>query len=374
VSVLAIIPVYKNYEQRDRCTLALQKQTPPVEVFIHDNTHENLGYTKACNRGLREAIARGFRFAMVINQDCYPGPDVAEKLIAFMDQHPRAALIGPMQVRADQPDEIVNAGGTRAFPFGAHRAGRRSRGDFSRAEQVSWVNGACVFARMDAVLDFGLMDESMFLIGSDSDWSLSARVRGWECWYHPAVVLHEGGVSTAWPSQEVTRIFHQDMSYWRRKWVGSVMYSQLDRPFGQPRFNGPTAMAIQAAIAEHSAGRLVPAEVIYRDVLELEPDNADALNLLGVIELQYGMAMTAHDLFSRAAQIRPLHAQFHTHLATALVQLARNDEAVKEFSEAVRLETSPQMLEKIASELSGLGAHEAAAAARAKAQPFPPQK
>src|SRR5688572_17413585 len=181
--ILAIIPVYQKYEQRDRCLAALAKQTVAIDTFIHDNTTENIGYTKACNRGLREALRRGSRFALLLNQDCYPEPDAIEKLVKLMDEHPRCALAGPLQVRAEAPDEIINAGGLRAFPFGVHRAGKRSAGHYARSEPVAWVNGASMFVRMEAVIEFGLMDESMFLIGSDSDWSLTARVRGWECWH-----------------------------------------------------------------------------------------------------------------------------------------------------------------------------------------------
>src|ERR1043165_4516422 len=96
VDVLAIIPVYKNYEQRDRCVAALGKQTVGVEVFIQDNTTDNIGFTKACNRGLREARRRGCRFALLINQDCYAEPDAVERLIELMEAQPKCALAGPM--------------------------------------------------------------------------------------------------------------------------------------------------------------------------------------------------------------------------------------------------------------------------------------
>jgi len=90
--VLAVIPVYRKYEQRDRCVAALNAQTIPVGVFIHDNSTENIGFTKACNRGLREAFKRGCTYAMLLNQDCYPEPEMVERLVTFMEQHPRCAI------------------------------------------------------------------------------------------------------------------------------------------------------------------------------------------------------------------------------------------------------------------------------------------
>ncbi len=41
--------------------------------------------------------------------------------------------------------------------------------------------------------------------------------------------------------------------------------------------------ALRAAIQHHQAGRLGQAEALYRQVLQAQPQNPDALHLLGVI-------------------------------------------------------------------------------------------
>jgi protein O-GlcNAc transferase len=48
----------------------------------------------------------------------------------------------------------------------------------------------------------------------------------------------------------------------------------------------PEALAI--AIHHHQNGRLQAAEQIYRQILQAEPDEADALHLLGVLAHQVG--------------------------------------------------------------------------------------
>ena len=45
---------------------------------------------------------------------------------------------------------------------------------------------------------------------------------------------------------------------------------------------------LQAALAHHQAGRGDEAARMYRDVLSVSADNADALHLLGVLEAQRG--------------------------------------------------------------------------------------
>jgi GT2 family glycosyltransferase len=368
--VLAIIPVYKNYAQRDRCVDALSKQTVPVEVFIQDNTTDNIGYTKACNRGLREAQRRGIPFSLLINQDCYAEPNAVERMLELMTSKPKCAIAGPMQVSDVKSDEVRHAGCLTAYPAGRHRGGgSRAAGAYSKSEQVPWINGACLFARMESALEFGLMDENMFLIGSDSDWCLTARLRGWEVWYcADACVMHEGGVSTALPPIPTLRIFQNDMQYFRRKWVGTVAHRQLDRPLDTPHVTMPIPQAVQKAAADHQAGRLLDAEIAYRDILDVDPKNVDVLNLLGLLTLHQGWPVPAHDYFAAAVAAAPHIPTLHAHLASTLAFMNQPEEARREFLEAVRLEaTSAQVAEGIAAELAKLGYAEDAAAARAKA-------
>ena len=68
----------------------------------------------------------------------------------------------------------------------------------------------------------------MFLIGSDSDWCYTARLRGWEVWYcADAEVIHEGGVTSREPNPAMQPVMMRDMTYWRDKWVGTKVFERL---------------------------------------------------------------------------------------------------------------------------------------------------
>lgn len=75
---------------------------------------------------------------------------------------------------------------------------------------------------------------------------------------------------------------------------------------------------LETAIQFHKAGRLREAEGIYREILQLEPSNPDALHLLGVIATQVGRLDRAIDLLRQAVTIRPASATYHASLGTAL--------------------------------------------------------
>src|SRR5690348_14616691 len=77
-----------------------------------------------------------------------------------------------------------------------------------------------------------------------------------------------------------------------------------------------TVRAMRDAVTHHQAGRLAQAEQIYRQVLTQDPNDADALHLLGLIAHQVGRHDAAVDLISRAAAVRP-EAEFFVNLAQA---------------------------------------------------------
>lgn len=66
-----------------------------------------------------------------------------------------------------------------------------------------------------------------------------------------------------------------------------------------------TALSLKLAGEHHSAGRLVEAERIYRQVLKSEPDNADAHHRIGVLAHQLGHIKLAIEHISKAVLVRP---------------------------------------------------------------------
>src|SRR4051794_910156 len=97
----------------------------------------------------------------------------------------------------------------------------------------------------------------------------------------------------------------------------------------------PTAfdprVVLGIARMDHSAGRLSDAQRGYRTVLSLDPDEPDALHLLGVIETHLGCGEQAVELIARATQIKPEAAQYQRSLGSALKSVNRAGEAAQAF-------------------------------------------
>src|SRR5262245_19501918 len=86
--------------------------------------------------------------------------------------------------------------------------------------------------------------------------------------------------------------------------------------------------ALEMAIKHHQEGRLRAAEEIYREILRVEPNQVDALHLLGVIAYQARNLDEAVTWCRRAVELRSNHAEAHNHLGVALKDQGRLDEAV----------------------------------------------
>lgn len=116
------------------------------------------------------------------------------------------------------------------------------------------------------------------------------------------------------------------------------------------------ATTLQRAIALHQQGELRQAGALYLEVLETEPDNFDALHLLGVYALQTDDTLAAYDLISRAVAIDPGEAIAHTNLGVAQQRLRRYDDALASYRRALEIAPdSPMALNNYGSALLETG-------------------
>lgn len=95
---------------------------------------------------------------------------------------------------------------------------------------------------------------------------------------------------------------------------------------------------MQAAIEHHQHGRLVEAEQLYRRILDQQPGNPQALQLLGVVNHQQGRSDVAVELISRALALRPNWPQAYSNRGEALRVLGKLDEAIADHQRAIVLE------------------------------------
>ena len=168
---------------------------------------ENRGLAAGWNRGLRETEAR---YVLILNADAWLLDGALERLVAFADAHPRAAVVGP---RLRNPDGTLQRS-VRGFPtlwrlateylflrklaphstaLNAFYAGGF---DHESVREAEFVMGAVMLVRREAIAEVGPLDESFFLFSEEVDWCYRFAQAGWEVVFTPeAEAVHVGGAS-----------------------------------------------------------------------------------------------------------------------------------------------------------------------------------
>jgi len=108
----------------------------------------------------------------------------------------------------------------------------------------------------------------------------------------------------------------------------------MSEPTTPPR---PHISRFSAGLQFHQMGELNRAEECYRETLTADPENSDALHLLGVLALQQGRHDESIQRISGALELKPETAEYHNNLASAYRELGRHEEAVEHYRQAIRL-------------------------------------
>jgi protein O-GlcNAc transferase len=118
---------------------------------------------------------------------------------------------------------------------------------------------------------------------------------------------------------------------------------------------------LAAARQHHRAGQLSDAEVLYRQVLAIDPRQADSLHWLGVVLIQTGRYDPAVDLVRQAIAINPNVAAWHANLGTVLQQQGQPEAAIACFHRALELRPDfPEASNNLGNALNQLGRREEA--------------
>jgi tetratricopeptide (TPR) repeat protein len=104
------------------------------------------------------------------------------------------------------------------------------------------------------------------------------------------------------------------------------------------------AESLQIAQQHQQAGRLAEAEAIYRQLLAVDPRNADALHGLGWLAYQVGRHDAALQLLQQALASGSKDAQWHLHLAMVNARLGRGKEADAAYRRACDLRPKDPVL------------------------------
>jgi GT2 family glycosyltransferase len=181
----------------------VRERYPDVRIL----EQENKGMGGGNNAGMRAATGR---YHFLLNSDAWVVGDGLERLVAYADAHPEAAVVGPRLLNTDGTTQrSVRAEPTvwrlaTEYLF-LRKLAPRSRllnplyvGGFDHASETEadWLYGPALLVRRDATDAVGLFDETFFMFSEEVDWMTRFRRAGWKVLFFPgAEVVHVGGAS-----------------------------------------------------------------------------------------------------------------------------------------------------------------------------------
>lgn len=241
-----VVPYYKKPLKLRKCKKHLKAQTMPVRVHVENDSRKSSGYTATVNRGLRYWLNRAseWNYIVVNDQDMYLDSNAIEELYKFLEAHPKCGIAVCLQRIEDRPSFVLG-GGLDCYPSGNQMEIHISYYE-EGGRPVWWGDTACMMVRKECMWDIGVMDENFRFICSDSDYTLTARSKGWEVWTPNASGVHqrgqahpktyEGQSNEEMLKNPIIQQMNRDRMMFGKKWITGEYYKILMREDEKPIF------------------------------------------------------------------------------------------------------------------------------------------
>lgn len=198
------IIVVDNSGNVDGIREALQEKAPSVRYI---DSGGNVGFGKGTTLGFKNFPAR-YYFALNRDTVIPEGRQTFERLIRFMDEHPKVGICGPKLLypdgrlqyscfRFDLPSILIKPWKhirvEEKIPTMKTFVDRLLMADFDHMKTipVDWVLGAALMARDSAVKEVGWFDDRYFMYLEDCDWCHTMWAKGWDVYYvHDIEIQH----------------------------------------------------------------------------------------------------------------------------------------------------------------------------------------
>jgi GT2 family glycosyltransferase len=190
----------------DNSAEILQRQLPNIP-FI--SLPKNLGFAAGCNIGLRQAIEQGYDYALLLNNDAFPEPDMLAQLLAVAGSD--IGLISPKILYHPDRDYINFGGGTQhpqLLELRDEAAGKKDGPEYNQTREVDYLWGTCWLVNLAALDKVGLLDERFFMYYEDLDWSIRFRQANYRLlWVGRARLYHQESRSTGGADSPLRRYY-----------------------------------------------------------------------------------------------------------------------------------------------------------------------
>lgn len=219
---------------KDGSVEAIREKFPQVNLICNS---QNAGFTEANNQAIQKCSGQ---YIFCLNPDTICLDGAIDRMVAYMDQHPQAGIVGSKLLNSDGSlqSSCRNFMTTRhlilqhILPW--NRISQKLAGkislmywDHSETRPVDWLLGASLMIRRECLDQIGLKDESYFIFHEDSDWCFQAKKSGWDVVFvHDAQIIHHGSstVGKLWGANLNIEVYKAQHNFIRKNLGSSELF------------------------------------------------------------------------------------------------------------------------------------------------------
>lgn len=205
--VAVVVPNWNGREMLGECLDSLLAQSHPLTVIVVENGSRdgsweyltetypqvtvvphstNLGFAGGVNSGIRLAIADGFEFVGLFNNDAVAAEDWLAELVTAADSNSTVGMVTAkfLSIDGHHLDSTGDFYSSWGIPFARGR-GEVASSKYDDDTAVFSASGGASLYRISMLRQIGLFDEDFFAYFEDVDLSFRAQLAGWSVEYVP---------------------------------------------------------------------------------------------------------------------------------------------------------------------------------------------
>jgi GT2 family glycosyltransferase len=229
---LAIICNWNKRDDLDRCLTTLRASSPEglFDTVVVDNAStddsvamvrekhpwarvhvnpENLGGTGGFNAGMRIALAEGYDYYWLMDNDIVVHRGAFEALRKTMDGDRRIGLVGSRVLYLEDPEVTQEIGGRVEWSSGRLLQMDKDATDRdARLNDVDFASACSLFARTAAARQAGIWDPGYFVTFDDVDWGVRMKRAGWRVVASSEAVVEHASFFSRRPKQGLVTCYY----------------------------------------------------------------------------------------------------------------------------------------------------------------------
>jgi GT2 family glycosyltransferase len=195
----------------------IERLHPSVKVLRQGR---NLGFCAGNNVGIKQALAEGADYVLILNNDTIVPENLISELVRRSATLTDAGAVSPLIMHYPERERVWFAGSVWESETAGFRhlyAGRTlDELELHEPYPTAYACGCCLLVRSEVLRRVGLMDERYFAYYDEADWCSRMQEAGLQCYVIPSASLYHK-VSRSTPSLIATYLMARNRLLWMRE-------------------------------------------------------------------------------------------------------------------------------------------------------------